>query len=486
MQKISRLAVLLVLGTLASINAFGQLRDQGFGAGVGAGATLGMTDVTNDDFRFLARGFLRFPLVKSIQGEIGFGVGQIGGSDYRTQIIPIEFRFVFSPFAFESFNPYLYAGMGGLSYLVKELPPKPTVPRGTGGDSWTGVVPAGIGVQVKLSDGVLFEVSAGYNYALGAYMGKNLNAITETKNDAYLSGVAGITLVAESPNADPDLDGLTNAEEKQLGTNKKVADTDGDGLNDGDEVRKYKTDPLKVDSDNDGLKDGDEVRLEKTDPNKADTDGDGLTDGDELTKYKTDPLKADTDGDGLKDGEEVTKYKTDPLKADTDGDGLKDGEEVTKYKTDPLKADTDGGTVNDMTEITRGSNPLDPADDVPKVVVPVVVGKSMVMEGVAFETGKALINPSSAGALEKAYQVLSENPEVTVEIQGYTDNAGKKAANMKLSQARAEAVRVWLITKGIAANRVDAKGYGPENPVAPNATKEGKAKNRRIEFFRTK
>jgi outer membrane protein OmpA-like peptidoglycan-associated protein len=479
MQKTSRLAVLLVLGTLASFNAFGQLREQGLSMGVGVGATLGMTDFTNDDYKGFARGFFRIPFSKALQGEIGFGVGHVGGNDYKTQIIPIEYRFLISPFTWQSVNPYLYAGIGGLHYSVKELPPKPTA---TTTEGWTGVVPAGIGIQIKLSDGVLFEVSGGYNYTLG----KNLNAITETKNDSYLSGVAGITLVAESPNADPDKDGLTNAEEKQLGTNKKVADTDGDGLNDGDEFKKYKTDPLKADSDGDGLKDGDEVITYKTDPNKADTDGDGLSDGDELNKYKTDPLKADTDGDGLKDGDEVLKYKTDPLKADTDGDGLKDGDEVMKYATNPLKADTDGGTVDDMTEVTRGSNPLDPTDDVPKIAVQVAVGASIVMQGVSFESGKAVLSPSSTDSLEKAYLVLSENPEVAVEIQGYTDNTGKKATNMKLSQDRANAVRTWLVNKGIAADRITAKGFGPENPIAPNTTKEGKAQNRRIEFFRTK
>jgi len=479
MQKTSRLAVLLVLGTLASFNAFGQLRDQGLSMGMGAGATLGMTDFTNDGYKFFARGFLRVPFSKGLKGEIGFGLGQIGGSDYKTSIAPIEYRFLIMPFNGESFNPYLYAGIGALHYSVKQLPPNPTA---TTKDGWTGVVPAGIGVQIKLSDGVLFEVSGGYNYSLG----KNLNAITETKNDAYLSGVVGITLVAESPNADPDKDGLTNAEEKQLGTDKKVADTDGDGLNDGDEFKKYKTDPLKADSDGDSLKDSEEVKTHKTDPNKADTDGDGLTDGDELNKYKADPLKADTDGDSLKDGEEVTKYKTDPLKADTDGDGLKDSDEVMKYATNPLKADTDGGTVDDMTEVTRGSNPLDPADDVPKAAVKVAVGASIVMKGVTFESGKAVLSPTSTDSLEKAYLVLSENPDVTVEIQGYTDNAGKKATNMKLSQDRANAVRTWLVNKGIAADRLTAKGFGPENPIAPNTTKEGKALNRRIEFFRTK
>jgi outer membrane protein OmpA-like peptidoglycan-associated protein len=244
---------------------------------------------------------------------------------------------------------------------------------------------------------------------------------------------------------------------------------------------------MKLDTDGDGLKDGDEVKLEKTDPTKADSDGDGLGDGDEIQKFKTDPLKADTDMDGLKDGQELNTTKTDALKPDTDGDGLNDGDEVNRYKTSPLKADTDEGTVNDGPEVARGSNPLDATDDVPKKEeLKVEVGKAIVLEGIVFATGKADISDEAAMRLETAYNTLEQNPEIAVEIRGYTDNQGKKASNVTLSQRRADSVRNHLIAKGIAAERITAVGYGPDNPIASNATKEGRAQNRRIEFFRTK
>jgi len=242
-----------------------------------------------------------------------------------------------------------------------------------------------------------------------------------------------------------------------------------------------------MDTDGDGLKDGDEVRLEKTDPGKMDTDGDGLGDGEEIQKFKTDPLKADTDGDGLKDGQEVNTTKTDPLKADTDGDGHNDGEEINRYKTNPLKADTDDGTVTDGAEVARGSNPLDASDDVPKKEeLKVEVGKAIILEGIVFATGKADVSEEAAMRLETAYNTLAQNPEITVEIRGYTDNVGKKSSNIKLSQRRADSVRDHLVSKGIAAERITAKGFGPENPIAPNTTAAGRQQNRRIEFFRTK
>jgi outer membrane protein OmpA-like peptidoglycan-associated protein len=282
-------------------------------------------------------------------------------------------------------------------------------------------------------------------------------------------------------NADTDGDGLNDGEEYlTFKTDPLKVDTDSDGLNDFEEVKSYKTNPLVVDTDGDGLSDGDEVMKYKTDPLKVDTDGDGLSDYDEVMKYKTDPLKVDTDKDGLKDGDEVMKYKTDPLKADTDGDGLTDSEEVLKYKTNPLNKDTDGGTVDDGTEVKRGTDPLNPEDDVVKIGVPIV------LEGITFDVNKATIRPESENTLMKALKTLKTYTDILVEIGGHTDSDGSAKSNMKLSTARAESVKAWLVEKGIDPSRISTKGYGEDKPIADNKTKEGKAKNRRIEFTRTK
>ncbi len=265
-------------------------------------------------------------------------------------------------------------------------------------------------------------------------------------------------------------------------TNPLRADTDGDGLSDGDEVLKYHTDPTKFDTDGDGLSDGDELQKYHTDPLKPDTDGDGLTDGDEVLRYHTDPLKVDTDGDGLSDRDEVKVYRTDPLNPDSDGDGLSDGEEVMKYHTDPLKADTDGGSVNDSAEVLRGTNPLDPSDDVVTGTIILERGKSLVLQGVTFISRSAKLAPSSEETLERSYVALLIHADLKVEIAGYTDSVGVQAANVKLSQRRADAVRSWLIAKGISPARLTAKGYGMRNQVDTNFTPEGRSRNRRIEF----
>jgi len=97
---------------------------------------------------------------------------------------------------------------------------------------------------------------------------------------------------------------------------------------------------------------------------QGDSDGDGLTDAEEAI-FGTDPFNPDTDGDGLRDGEEVKVYGTDPRNRDTDSDLLGDGDEIKTFRTDPKKADTDGGGVRDGQEVDRGTDPLNPADDLP-------------------------------------------------------------------------------------------------------------------------
>ncbi len=273
-------------------------------------------------------------------------------------------------------------------------------------------------------------------------------------------------------------------EEDVYGTDPENPDTDGDGLKDGEEVKTYATDPKNPDSDGDALTDGDEVKKYLTKPNNPDTDGDGLRDGAEVTSYMTNPLNADTDGDGLGDGQEVNDFKTDPLKVDTDGDTLGDGDEVVKYKTNPLKADTDNGSVDDGTEVRRGTDPLNPADDVVKEEIK--IGEVIVLEGINFETNSARITADSEERLMKAYNTMINNPAIEVEISGHTDSRGSNSKNQTLSEQRASSVKEWLVAKGIDGSRITTVGFGEDKPIAPNDSEENMLKNRRIEFKRTK
>lgn len=101
---------------------------------------------------------------------------------------------------------------------------------------------------------------------------------------------------------------------------------------------------------------------------------------------------------------------------------------------------------------------------------------------IMFDVNKATLKPESEAKLNAVLSILNENPAVKLKIGGYTDTDGNDKANLKLSDERAKACLAWLTAKGVAADRLEAEGYGESNPVAANDSPENKAKNRRISF----
>ncbi|MCW8850193.1 MAG: OmpA family protein, partial [Melioribacteraceae bacterium] len=317
-------------------------------------------------------------------------------------------------------------------------------------------------------------------------------------NDGYFDLGVGLTFVMGSTDADEDGDGLSTSIEKEIGTDANDFDTDLDKLSDGDEINIFKTNPLNPDTDNDGIEDYDEIKIYNTDPKSYDTDGDGLSDADEISRYGSNANNKDSDGDNLNDGSEINTYNTDPIMNDTDMDQLFDGDEIKTYKTDPLNPDTDGDGISDGDEIlVHKTDPL--KNDINNMIVNNINNKyeptaapaalepsekSSDLLDITFDSGKTEIKKESEPILYNTLQELLDNPNLKIELRGYTDNVGSIISNKKLSQARADAVRIWLVKKGIDALRIKAVGYGSENPIADNSTKEGRNKNRRIELIK--
>ncbi|MHB1185981.1 OmpA family protein [Thiobacillus sp.] len=108
--------------------------------------------------------------------------------------------------------------------------------------------------------------------------------------------------------------------------------------------------------------------------------------------------------------------------------------------------------------------------------------QKLVLEGVNFDFDKSTIRQEDLPNIDKDVATLDSWGNVNIEVAGHTDSRGSDEYNMSLSQRRAEAVRNYLISKGIAADRLSAKGYGESQPVADNATDEGRFKNRRVEL----
>jgi outer membrane protein OmpA-like peptidoglycan-associated protein/tetratricopeptide (TPR) repeat protein len=113
---------------------------------------------------------------------------------------------------------------------------------------------------------------------------------------------------------------------------------------------------------------------------------------------------------------------------------------------------------------------------------PILENASLELKNILFETNAFTLKTSSFIELDKLVTLMNENPALRVEIGGHTDNVGAAADNLKLSQNRANAVVNYIISKGIPAKRLTAKGYGSNNPVADNNTEAGRARNRRTEM----
>lgn len=107
--------------------------------------------------------------------------------------------------------------------------------------------------------------------------------------------------------------------------------------------------------------------------------------------------------------------------------------------------------------------------------------KSFVLDNCTFETGKATLQPEAYKVVDELVEYLKRKEDEKIEVGGHTDNVGKPEANMILSTNRANTVRAYLLTKGIAPERVTAKGYGMTMPIAENTTAEGRSLNRRTE-----
>jgi outer membrane protein OmpA-like peptidoglycan-associated protein len=249
-------------------------------------------------------------------------------------------------------------------------------------------------------------------------------------------------------------------------------------------------------------------------PPPPDRDGDGIPDAQDACPdtpgvANADPSKngcpADRDGDGIPDAQDACPdvagvANADPKKngcpADRDGDGIPDSVDACPdtpgvKSDDPKKngcpSDRDGDGIPDAQDAcpdTAGQADPDPKKNGCPHLAQIVGTEIRIAEQVHFETGKAIIKSDSDKLLGEVAGILKEHAEIgKVSIEGHTDNKGAKGANKQLSQKRAEAVRDWLVKKGnIARTRLDAKGWGQEKPIADNATEEGRALNRRVEF----
>lgn len=286
----------------------------------------------------------------------------------------------------------------------------------------------------------------------------------------------GCQPVVEAPK-DRDGDGIPDENDAcpdQPGPAKFLGCPDRDGDNIPDNVDKCPDAPEDYDQheDQDGC------------PESEDRDGDGVLDEKDAcpdvpgpVENKGCPLK-DRDRDGILDDQD--KCPDDP----EDKDGYQDEDGCP----DP---DNDGDGIldkvdqcPDLPETKNGYKDDDGCPDINPdlVVVNRDLGKIEIKQKVYFDTGKATIKSISFKLLNEVAGALKANPSMEVLVEGHTDSVGSDSLNMKLSAARANSVRDYLVGQGVEATRLTSIGFGKTKPIADNGSADGREQNRRVEF----
>ena len=276
--------------------------------------------------------------------------------------------------------------------------------------------------------------------------------------------------------------------EKEAGQAPPVAlkDTDGDGVPDVDDLCPEVPGPAS----NHGC------------PVTNDRDGDGVPDDIDRCPDVPGPREnfgcpwPDRDGDGVPDKDDKCPDVPGPKEnfgcpfGDRDGDGVPDDKDRCPDVPGPAEnagcpwPDRDHDGVPDKDD--RCPDEPGPADNFgcPRKQSLVVVRKDRIelKQQVRFKPNRSVILSDSFELLRQVARALRDAPGVHIRIEGHTDNVGKLRKNMKLSQARADAVRDFLVRQGVDSRQIASEGYGPTRPIASNQTRAGKAANRRVEF----
>ena len=369
------------------------------------------------------------------------------GIDARWDLRPADGRIV----------PYLLTGLGyGLSHTTGTPPEK--LGRGAG------------------------DVGLGVLWTLGAsqrrYLRLQVRDFFFRERDSrefsnHFAATLGLTVLLRGKERDQDVDGLRDWLDKcpntpigaKVDKNGCPLDGDGDGVFDG--LDKCPDTPKGCTVDNTGC--------------QTDADGDGVCDGldqcPDTPKGATVDAKgcpSDADGDRVLDG--LDQCANTPAgcnvdgkgcPVDADGDGVCDGVDQCPNTPAGLKVDEKGCPIE---VIERETELMD-------------TGKIR-LQNVNFETGKAELKPESFPTLDAVGTVLSQWPQLKIELAGHTDDVGGAAMNRRLSQARAASVLAYLNGKypAIDGTRFTVKGYGKDKPLVPNTSDESRAKNHRVEF----
>ncbi len=419
------------------------------------------------------------------------------------------------------FQPYLLAGAGAARFQGDKTKP---------GQDFSLVLGGGINFRLSGVVGINYQATYGY---LVTSDERDLQ-LPSGMNDAFLLHTIGLNFNLGTA-YDEDGDGVSDKKDKCANTPNiaKVdkegcpIDTDKDGVADYMDLCPDNAGTAKgcPDGDKDGVADKDDQCADVAGlvamKGCPDADGDGIIDSKDKCPNVKGTLAldgcADRDGDGVKDDEDICPdVKGLPIFngcPDSDGDGIENSKDQCPNAKGPATTngcpDTDNDGVNDGIDkcITVAGSPAHGGcpdtdndgvfDDIdkcsavpgtfanqgcPEVTREIKQLFEKALQGIQFETGKAVIKPVSFPILNSIVKVMKDNPTYKLLIGGHTDDVGDDAMNMTLSQDRATSVANYLIANGVDPLRITATGYGETMPVDTNKSVKGRTRNRRVEF----
>ncbi|MEP1152678.1 MAG: OmpA family protein [Balneola sp.] len=367
------------------------------------------------------------------------------------------------------FQPFIGSGFGGTYFLGEQESIE---------DELYWQVPIVAGFDIPLSEGATLELKATYNRTFSDDIDAN-TTIDDRDHDDFMIVSAGLKFRLSGAK-DSDNDGVKDKEDACINIPGTVAtngcpDDDGDGL-----INSQDLCPNTAGS--------------PSNRGCADSDGDTIVDFEDACPNVAGSPEfkgcSDKDGDKIPDGEDVCPdvkgSSTTEGCPDDDGDGIKNSVDLCPAFAGSSEfggcPDSDKDGIVDKEDDCPTLAGIKPNKGCPEVTAEVKQKMDVIFSNLLFATNSANIDPTSLDDLDELVNIMKDDEDLRLSIEGHTDSRGNNDYNLELSKLRAEAVKQYLVNGGVSADRIGAIGYGETRPLTTNDTAQGRLKNRRVEL----
>jgi outer membrane protein OmpA-like peptidoglycan-associated protein len=475
----------LILFFLASLNSFAQTNENRTWLSLNIGNHQYDGDYTNE--------IASFDVLKDISA--GFGVHRYLNNSFTLDYL-FNFGLLDSDYGSNRFEKYFFNNNLILDFnfsngiiLSKSSFIQPFIGTGAGltyfaggdqniDDNFSFSVPIVAGFDIPISEGASLELKGTYNRTFNDYV-DGVTGIDSQNHDDFFVGSLGLKFRLSGPK-DSDGDGVSDKNDAcidlpgSLSTNG-CPDNDGDGLINSEDL----CPDIPGSAQNRGC---------------ADTDGDSIVDFEDACPNVAGTREfsgcSDKDGDKIPDGEDVCpEVKGSSATGgcpDDDGDGIKNSVDLCPAFAGTAQfggcPDSDNDGIIDKEDDCPTLKGIKPNKGCPEVAADVKARLNVIFENLLFASNSANIDPTSLDDLDQLVEIMNDDKDLRLSIEGHTDNRGDNQYNLQLSSLRATAVKEYLVRGGISSERISAVGYGETRPLTSNETAQGRIKNRRVEL----